>query len=1686
MTVIQDKKALLAYIKLECKSKLDLHESELAIDLAIKRQLVMQAQEWNQLTEDVLKAHFDPHEIVTSERTRATEIEALHARLDAFVSGMTSQIDKEKNIPPHARSTPERLIRDYFSPAVYKAQKACVELQEKIEQKLQLVPDDGKLQNYKNILNEYGDYLNAVSNLPFVIEKLINALRQNTGQNYTPKQNAQMITALLETLQKSGKDTWNAEKLLKAIRLVTKATMPDLPADALTLGSIGELLPCVNQIIESGRELEKQKAILFPVKNPEQASTRKDLLALIGIEFVSLTSLCQETLRKPVEDALYATGELSTSASSISTEDGLDYLQIYNTFDQIGNVINGIPQEILPQSFQNYIRYYTTASQTVGQVVSGARQMAGGIGQVLGALGSTVSDYTPESIKTVANIVLDKSIAVGQKVAPTVSTAAATVGYLTPYNYTPYVPKQTFFNVGNRVWGAASSFVKKRLKQQDPAVLFWQSLKSSTSIDPNIAEAFLNFQVQVTASNSEELEEEFFQAFMEKNRIAASYTDYLAFKRALDLNTSLVTQLQSFEQAQGEEQFDKVICMLQKIKTLENQTRQGDVLNDSKEAMVKLKETLDELNETLDFQSNNPQVIQFQKLYLQPALEKCLVYYEQHFIPELEKALDSGNEELRDIYSKLKARQLLSGEDLLKLENFSHSEIEFSIEPDIEDIVQKFSPTQSKDVAKSLTPKEESRQSIQTVLDYIHPVCSHISEELKKQLEACEGLRALCPNEPLKSLCDSKIKYMQVLQQSITKLMEDIKVDNKLAEQIRRIVGGEAGADLSAMADSSMMAKQLMSLSWETLLPKSGMVAASMSEKILAYALSSNIHLKGVVEAKHHFNKIARETPPPAELMGQLGNPLQVRVNEDVVRKAVSGALDVGRSYLVEPLASYYLTSTALAFVFPQALLADIAVGILTRPTVKQQIGSYLGPVTNLFSGVTGRFSDFVSRQQEKLVEPLKELVCPMLNIEVQKVLEQKAYDYVVAEPDKRTMLNKGERDSFSGFYLQYRAIKKNNPQLDREACVHYLFRQSLADKDLETKNKIVQGFSEEYERLDNTLKSERAANTQESVLEEELLFLMNTIDFDSPEPGEIELVTMTIANRLMMMQFEASKQVSEEEARKLQQRAMNTIDAVLKNLEKADAYAHADDIRVRARAQPIIPATKLAAQIKLTELQQELSSTSQFIEGRIKDRDDRLNADLKEDEPKQLGKTVLGAEVAKATKLNLFSRIAVGLAKIATPTIFWGTLVSAFIKGGIGAGALTLLGIAGVTAGPVGILGFVGLCVIAAARVVYTTAQEVRRRDDEFQAIKESNASPIKKGMLTALTGVKCFGIGFAKAVLLDTFYQKVAGLFTQGVKPVVDTAIGARDLTRSHPTRNTLETEKQALGQLLTKLKEFQSLVDEQIKDKQIVGYGTTKPDASKFNLQKSYDERLKVYHNMQERAQKIEVTSKEITKALVDTQELLKTSSSGDARWQQGVNQELEGYKKTFNKLTEVMTHVNLIKNVELKMLPQMTVHERKATAHAKEAQAQLIKVTKSAESLQGEQGQIFLSTLKAKPSVAEMEEVAVGLRKTVAEIRTAVQQIDEHYQYASRAAKESGEVGFFSPATAITGPTSIACNKAQKSWQEAKQLRKYAEEFLLTVEAEIVERQTIESAPANSREEEILDDEDVGSRISARNF
>lgn len=1653
-------KKLQELIKKRCIDSLNIKDekSVFILEMIIQHDSILESAKWTSFDQDMQTPNFDQG--------------TLEAQIEWLEKDIAEKFQAEQNSQT-TRTSPERVIKEYYLANIYSSREKSQEALQIVTKKLQSDSDNVELKQYQAALSSNITYLDSLAVLPMAAEKMVETIQKDLGKNFSPRQNAQVITALLDTMQKvlsTNHAHWSAETLLKAVKFIAKVVKPDLPVDEITLKTVKELLPYVNDMLDKTKNLEEHTTKIFPEKDKNQTNARKALLASMGVKFESFSAICQNTLVKPIQDTIQGGSSLLTQAGELSTEEGLDYLRTMGFVDNLANSLYQAPQEVMPDFIKAPLGYYQTARNTVGQMGSVVGQVASGTGQVLSGLGSMVYQYTPEVVKNVADKALDITAAATQRVGPMIAKMAAIAVYVTPNGTTiPYIPllnKQTALSIKDKLVNAVSSitpnFVKEKFNPQVETT-FWSSLKPQSITEKERAEIYLEFYKVAGASKSPTMEEDFFNSYMSNQRkdIKLDYTDYKVFKKQMDLpimSQPLVNHFSSFEKEQDREnRLSGMVNMVLRLKQFEDQATD----------LKAVPSILHDLKSAMEYESEDPKIADFKNIYLKPMLQKTLLAYEQnHLNSTLEKTLDSepGNEQLRSIYSKLKSGQILSNPEIGHLKT-QPAKFPAEVLKTMEEINQVLPALPAQETPRALTPKEEARESVQTTLNSLSPVAKYILEGFEAQRASCEALRELCPNDPLKSLCEAKIRYLDALLQTTSRLVEDMQPGGKLAEQIRHMTTAEGAKELVKVPDGTTMAKQLMSGAWEIMLPKGGMVDATLAQQVMGYALSNNNYMQGIVEAKHQYDKTFKATPPPPELISrdQLGSPVQATISEDLVEKGSKYIVDMGVDSVVTPMASFYLASTALSFVFPQALVAEVAVGVLMRPSMQKRIADFFPSMTNLFKSVTDKVSGMLDAPKQYLTESVKEYICPMLNIEVQKVLERKALDYVSADPAMRSKMNKSERDSFSGFYLQYRAFKKGNPDLDKEACIKYIFKGYLSDKNLGEQKEFIDKFSAEFTKLDNALMLKDQPIGATADLEKELQFLISHIDFNSP--SETALVGMTIYNRLATMQFGAAQQVTEEQAGQLQQKAMTAIQTFLASMEKADAKT--EFVSEHARAAAMAPVTELAAKTKWQELQKLVDSSLTSVDASIRDRELQVKTAVSNTEPERLGKSVLAADIAKTSKPGLLFRVGSAIARVAPAVTVIGSIVAAVVSKGAITGALTALGIAGATAGTIATGGIAGFAAIAALRVAYTTAKEVRARSEEFSAIDKSNSSPLKKVGLKFLTGLKCFGVGLAKAILLDTVYEKIKGVFEGTVKLVINEAQNIRELARVHPSREILDSEKTSLQDLHKKLKELKTLVDEQVRDKQALGY-VINPEASKFHQQSSYDKSMALVQSIDERAEKIEKLHQQISTAVSEAQTVLEAPASNDARWANGTNAELERFKTSFTKLNHLMDDVNLITRAEIKMRPDINVHEKAATHHAKFVQENRDLALNAMEKIRGKEGFIF-NNLREKSSVAEMQQIASDIRTTLSSIEKAVMEADKHLQLTNQAANQAGEIAIGALGS-IEGPATVAQNQARRAASDIKDAHRAVKIFLQSVENEIT-KQMIKEAQSHKDQEQI---------------
>uniref|UniRef100_UPI0018DB41DA hypothetical protein n=1 Tax=Legionella tunisiensis TaxID=1034944 RepID=UPI0018DB41DA len=355
-----------------------------------------------------------------------------------------------------------------------------------------------------------------------------------------------------------------------------------------------------------------------------------------------------------------------------------------------------------------------------------------------------------ESVKNTAEAMLNATASLYRAVGPTVGKVVSLGTYILPSHYTPYVAKQTYTSGVTRAWNAFTSLfsesVKRKFSDQGE---FWAYLNPST--DPAVAEDFFNIHALAEASGCPSLEKEFFDAYMARPevKVKSDYESYMAFKAKINpdtLATPLIEQLKAFANDESSEKGDKANYMIQRVKTLEAE------IKSSKNSMA----NFNELAAAMHFESDDPKVQAFQKLYVRPALDRASLHnQQQQLMPKLEKeldaiydklkdkvfmgaldkeakaAFDTRHEKLRDIYSKLKGGKLLTTTDVRDLEKYKDKSDTSLNLLWIAEFTDSFPPTEAPKPPKAFTPKEESRQGYQATLDTIHPVLSHISESLK-------------------------------------------------------------------------------------------------------------------------------------------------------------------------------------------------------------------------------------------------------------------------------------------------------------------------------------------------------------------------------------------------------------------------------------------------------------------------------------------------------------------------------------------------------------------------------------------------------------------------------------------------------------------------------------------------------------------------------------------------------------------------------------------------------------------------------------------------------------------------------------------------------------------------------------------------------------------------------------------
>lgn len=230
---------------------------------------------------------------------------------------------------------------------------------------------------FQNLIIYQQHYLDDLYALPFALEQVIAGLKDNQKAHFSPDKQAELLTHVLTCISGCQEGLF-----LGSLRDLLGHVMPDLPLDDDCMDRLNRfLLPQILKIMANQREIARLKSDVFPANEIARCIARQTLFDSLGIQFINLPSLVQETLVEPAQqlsNCLSQGAQLSSLiCQSVQSNNILDRAltihQAFTAFDRLANDYAGqlpewaqlarsfyqrLTSPVTETSWQEYKNYY--------------------------------------------------------------------------------------------------------------------------------------------------------------------------------------------------------------------------------------------------------------------------------------------------------------------------------------------------------------------------------------------------------------------------------------------------------------------------------------------------------------------------------------------------------------------------------------------------------------------------------------------------------------------------------------------------------------------------------------------------------------------------------------------------------------------------------------------------------------------------------------------------------------------------------------------------------------------------------------------------------------------------------------------------------------------------------------------------------------------------------------------------------------------------------------------------------------------------------------------------------------------------------------------------------------------------------------------------------------------------------
>lgn len=1338
------------------------------LHLAFRRQTIIDSERWTRLSSKPFSWEEGGDETELAEvlafaqaivaEVQAAQNDSLAVRL--LKTGYLSQLDK-------AHRSSEQAIRflAHDEPG-FSADHSISELP----------PGD----KYRQLLRAHLAYLDSLLLLPFVLEKLCIRIASNLGINYLPQKNAQVLVTVLNNLNRWTNNNHDLE--IAALKLALRIAMPALPLDNEMLEVIlNEAIPFMDRFIRTHREFREEKNKVFSPHNLIEAEACGRLLASLGVHFESLETIVEKTLLEPMQQCAAAVSDLEgiviASNQLVGTSNLIDgsaqIARLFGHFDRLASLPGKIGDEFLPAWLIEANDYYQGFRQTTNyfqdQLDKATSTAFNGLGQFF----SRLLSFVPESMRR-------------------------------------------YFRYPDNLTLLLKSLDEEKIMQSVPSEYDFSSYACAN--DPSALLIALTFyelaeKAGIDAAMQAKLFDPFFREVSNESTQVMVYSEYQYWSQGFpylqhkDL-CQQITQVGQHGRINSPSQQSLLINHPIKLELLIalRQLQDIELTLYNQGFNIELFEMLEQALGLCKKQFSNEFPSLFSTLYLEPAVARILNHFLKiSMLPFLEDKIDRQGmghdtsilavlDKLPLIYTKIKQGIGLNLDELNCLSSCAKEE-SFVVLDWSKHLTKYLSWPKAAPALPVLlpTPHQQLVLKLKALFPSLEQCLRVILEQLYRQSNSCRTLNVLLNQSSLKSLCESKLLYLEQLQAAINVINLEIRTrPDTLAATLSDLIFGGAWDRLEHQIENATIysiSKQLIRFSWNVLLNNSFGIDNQFIANLIHYSFK-NTPLPQLLDAYNQFNAQLNHISVP-ELMPLLNDPLApsnlVPRGEELMDQMVeqligfNSANDNALNWATQFIASQAhrligsVSRETLANLLPYSFLATAAFQVLQSDTLRQTC-------SNLIFNLTQSYHDSFRFKAEEMLASIKDHLYPLLGIEIQKSIELRALNYAV----NRTSDEDEDSHIFAMYYLQYRAILQMNPQALRQAILALIF-STLSEEQL-------QHLVVVFDDLDQTMgyvPASISASSTES--ESQLDFLMRTLNFS--DPSNQSSLRLILLNRLLVMSLNTALQLNAEQSRLRQEEVIRVLARLFEQFNQPIVPPNSYDLIAESR-QKLLDLHENRLRQQVETWRDELSNTMRLKSSRL----------LANKEEPQLNRSVaaVNRDLLKNNWPRLIFKILIGLYESFSFISFWASIVTPVVIAATGASVLqaiySILGITAAVGTSATVVGAVTLGLMFMIRFGVKLGQEIKRQLPNFKdAANNPSYSLGKKIGKVIVTIFKCLGWALFRSAFTDFLYGKLMRFFPSRAVALIQEEL------RVYPSVEQVEEEANALTELGRVLNEF-----------------------------------------------------------------------------------------------------------------------------------------------------------------------------------------------------------------------------------------------------------------------------------------